>query len=122
MCIRDRDLRINIYYQDTDSMHIEDEKISMLADEFKKRYGRELIGSDIGQFHNDFDELENAYCVLHISAGKKIYYDLLRNDKGQTAEHLRLKGIPSETIINHANKYFKGRVKNYIKHYTGVKK
>ena len=49
------DLDIKIYYQDTDSMHIEKDKLNLLADEFKKRYNHELIGKNLGQFHNDFD-------------------------------------------------------------------
>ena len=57
MCLTE-DLKVNIYYQDTDSMHIEHDKINHLSEEFKKKYNRELIGEDvIGCFHNDFDEL-----------------------------------------------------------------
>lgn len=33
MCLAE-DLKINIYYQDTDSMHIEADKIEKLSDEF----------------------------------------------------------------------------------------
>ena len=54
------------------NMHIEHNKISLLANEFNKIYNRELIGEDIiGRYHNDFDELKNAYTTLHISLGKK---------------------------------------------------
>ena len=67
MCLAE-DLKIPIYYQDTDSMHVVHEKIPLLAEEFKKKYGRELIGENImGCFHNDFDELKNAYCTFHVS-------------------------------------------------------
>ena len=60
MCLAE-DLGINIYYQDTDSMHIEHDKINLLADAYRKKYHRELIGEDtIGCFHNDFDELKDA--------------------------------------------------------------
>ena len=66
MCLAE-DLGINIYYQDTDSMHIEHDKIQMLASEYKQIYHRELIGEDIiGCFHNDFDELKDAFATLHI--------------------------------------------------------
>ena len=106
------DLGINIYYQDTDSMHIEHDKIELLAQEYKRIHNRELIGEDtIGRFHNDFDELKDAYTTLHISLGKKMYYDELTNDKGGHAEHFRMKGIPNNVIVNHANEFFNGSVK-----------
>ena len=90
MCLAE-DLDIKIYYQDTDSMHIEHEKLETLANEFRKIHQRELIGENIiGCFHNDFDELKDAYCVEHISCGKKIYCDVLKNDKGQDALHFRM--------------------------------
>ena len=112
MCLAE-DLGINIYYQDTDSMHIEHDKIELLANEYKKKYSRELIGEDtIGCFHNDFDELKDAFTTLHISLGKKMYYDELANDKGEHAEHFRMKGIPNNVIINHAKQYFNNSVKS----------
>ncbi len=105
------DLDINIYYQDTDSMHIDHDKVPLLDQEFEKLYGRKLIGENkMGCFHNDFDELKDAYATLHISLGKKMYYDKLENDEGKTAEHYRLKGIPQDAIRRTADKYFNGSV------------
>ena len=37
------DLNIKIFYQDTDSMRIEKERLNDLSEEFKKKYNRELI-------------------------------------------------------------------------------
>ena len=120
MCLAE-DLEIPIYYQDTDSMHIEHDKLTLLADEYKNKYNRDLIGENImGRFHNDFDELPNAYCVFHVSLGKKMYYDELKNDKGEHAEHFRMKGIPNDVIIDYANKKFNGNVKAlYMYLYNG---
>ena len=113
MCLAE-DLGINIYYQDTDSMHIEHDKIDILAKAFREKYGRDLIGEDtIGCFHNDFDELHDAFTTLHISLGKKMYYDELSNSHGEHAEHFRMKGIPNAVIIDHARKYFENSVKNH---------
>ena len=110
MCLAE-DEGINIYYQDTDSMHIEADKLQQLAKAFKNKYNRELIGDAMGQFHDDFDELKNnPRAIVHISAGKKMYYDKLINDNGETAEHFRLKGVPQQCIINTANKRFNGSV------------
>ena len=110
MCLAE-DEGINIYYQDTDSMHIESDKLQQLADAFERKYNRALIGDDMGQFHDDFDELKhNPRAIVHISAGKKMYYDKLINDLGETAEHFRLKGVPQLCIINTAAKRYNGSV------------
>ena len=118
MCLAE-DLGIEIYYQDTDSMHIEYDKVEYLNQEFAKKYSRELIGSGMGNFHTDF-EPANAYCVRHISLGKKMYLDVLEFEDAsgnlQHKNHIRLKGIPEQVIINHANKYFSGDVAKLYEH------
>ena len=53
MCLSE-DLGLDIYYQDTDSIHIKTDAIETLADEYFKRYNRDLIGEGMGQFHTDF--------------------------------------------------------------------
>ena len=50
------DLGLDVYYTDTDSMIMPLKNLKPLADEFQKRYGRELIGKQLGQFHPDFVE------------------------------------------------------------------
>lgn len=82
-----QDNNINIYYQDTDSMHIEKNKIPLLSNLFKEKYNRDLIGEQLGQFHSDFNTFElwngnknNETCsYLCIVCGKKIYNDILEN-------------------------------------------
>ena len=111
---------INIYYQDTDSMHIERDKLPLLADKYRELYNRELIGNNMGCFHNDFDELKDAYAVFHVSLGKKMYYDELTNDAGEHAEHYRMKGIPNDLIKEKAIEKFNGSVKSlYVYLYNG---
>lgn len=97
MCTAE-DIGIKIYYQDTDSMHIQKNKIDDLAKEFKNRYGRELIGKNLGQFHNDFDEVENGYAYKSIFVGKKMYVDMLKNDKGEYGIHYRMKGVNLDCV------------------------
>ena len=116
MCLAE-DLNINIYYQDTDSMHIEHEKLPLLAEEFKRIHGRELIGENtLGCFHNDFDELKDAYAIEHISCGKKVYIDILANDEGGHAIHFRMKGAPQKSIVIAANENFNGDILSLYKH------
>lgn len=109
------DNNINIYYQDTDSMHIDDDSIDKLADLFLKKYNRVLIGENMGQFHSDFDfkhdkgttpiSIESIYC------GKKSYIDkveyILNNEKN-IGYHVRLKGIPKKTIDSYVSKNYDG--------------
>ena len=97
MCTAE-DIGIKIYYQDTDSMHIQKNKIDDLANEYKKRYGRELIGKNLGQFHNDFDEVENGYAYKSIFVGKKMYVDMLKNDKNESGIHYRMKGVNLDCV------------------------
>ena len=97
MCTAE-DIGIKIYYQDTDSMHIEKNKINNLAEEYKKRFGRELIGKNLGQFHNDFDEVENGYAYKSIFVGKKMYVDMLKNEKNESGIHYRMKGVNLDCV------------------------
>lgn len=97
MCTAE-DIGIKIYYQDTDSMHIQKNKIDDLAKEYKKRFGRELIGKNLGQFHNDFDEVENGYAYKSIFVGKKMYVDILKNEKGEQGIHYRMKGVNLDCV------------------------
>ena len=92
------DIGIKIYYQDTDSMHIEKNKINYLAEEYKNRYGRELIGKNLGQFHNDFDEVENGYAYKSIFVGKKMYVDMLKNEENVQGIHYRMKGVNLDCV------------------------
>ena len=97
MCTAE-DIGIKIYYQDTDSMHIQKNKIDDLAEEYKKRFGRELIGKNLGQFHNDFDEVENGYAYKSIFVGKKMYVDMLKNEKNEQGIHYRMKGVNLDCV------------------------
>lgn len=99
-----------IYYTDTDSGHFCESEIDELASEFKKRYGRELIGSNLGQFHCDFENIENdasmPVSVKSFFLGKKSYIDMLQDDKQNIAFHVRMKGIPASCLVQTANSLF----------------
>lgn len=106
MCLAE-DISIPIYYQDTDSMHIDFENIERLSQKYKETYNKELIGKGLGQFHTDFSskkleidekdeklmneveeykknkatgtELE-IYSTKSIFLGKKCYIDYITTD------------------------------------------
>lgn len=99
------DNNINVYYQDTDSMHLDEDKIKLLGDKYRETYNRELIGKDLGQFHSDFDfeGHRDIRAVKSIFLGKKSYIDELEGVCEKTGEvhtsyHIRLKGISNDSI------------------------
>lgn len=100
MCLAE-DLGIMIYYQDTDSMHIPVKDIPLLEQKYKELYGRVLRGSDMGQFHPDFESNKikgELQSVESYFLGKKAYCDKLQNENGEVDYHLRLKGIPNNLL------------------------
>jgi len=104
------DLGFPVYYQDTDSIHIHQMNLTQLADEYRKRYGRELIGKQLGQFHSDFATFGTSsrmpVAIRSIFCAKKTYTDQLQNSSGEIAFHIRMKGVPSDVIVKRANELF----------------
>ena len=95
---------IDIYYQDTDSLHLKESDVSKLADIYKDKYGRELIGKQMTQFHCDFDSFPGAIGDIHsrklIALGKKSYLDILVDENGNEGYHIRMKGVPKQCVLN----------------------
>lgn len=114
MCLAE-DNNIEIKYEDTDSIHLYDKNVEELADLFKAKYGRELIGEEMGEFHTDFailnedgDKEQNrdkSYPITAVESiflGKKSYIDKLEyKDKEGNLKynyHIRMKGLPTSVI------------------------
>ena len=113
ICLAD-DKSIDIYYQDTDSMHLQNKDIENLAEKFKEKYARDLIGKNLGQFHSDFEleDCNNIVATKSIFLGKKCYIDQLegidKNGQKKIGFHIRMKGIPDKCIkyvVNNNEKY-----------------
>ena len=108
MCLAE-DLGIPLYYQDTDSIHMKECDIDRLAREYKAKYGRDLIGKELGQFHSDFAIIDGCKEMPHAThslfAGKKTYIDMLESE-GKVAFHCRAKGIPTDVMIKTSNKLY----------------
>ena len=104
MCLaEDNDMKI--YYQDTDSMHIEDRHIKSLSKMYKEKYNKELIGKEMGQFHSDFSSdkiVKDIIAIKSIFLGKKAYADVLEgkdaNNNVIIDYHIRLKGVSDKAI------------------------
>lgn len=104
MCLAD-DLNIDIYYQDTDSMHIRKDQVPLLEEKFYEKYHRELRGTNLTQFHPDFNPPKEGISipdeVVAIESyflGKKCYIDLLEDQEGNRSYHVRMKGISNAAI------------------------
>jgi hypothetical protein len=113
MCLAE-DIGIDIYYQDTDSMHLQEEGIETLSNNYKSLYDRDLIGKNLGQFHSDFDfhdeegNKRNDIVDIHASRslflGEKCYIDELKGTNKNTGAietdyHIRMKGVPNSCIL-----------------------
>ena len=95
---------IRIFYQDTDSIHLFESDVKLIAKLYKDKYGKGLIGESLTQFHNDFDGFNGSVGMIHsrklIALGKKCYLDILVDEQGNEGYHIRLKGIPKQVILN----------------------
>ena len=112
MCLNE-DLGINMYYQDTDSIHMDANRLEELKKKYKEKYHNnankgELMGENMGQFGCDYEmdnagENERVICKNAIFLGKKCYLEKLESkDKdGIIIEdyHIRMKGIPNDCIL-----------------------
>ena len=114
---------ISIFYQDTDSLHIREEDVIKLAEIYKLKYNKELIGTSMTQFHTDFDNFEgsigNIYSRKLIALGKKSYLDILVDEAGNEGYHIRLKGIPKQVILNKCKHENISVEELYLKLYNG---
>lgn len=124
MCLAE-DNEIEIYYQDTDSMHIDNNSITKLGNLFKNKYGRDLIGKSLGQFHCDFEDI-NKKKALHttrtIILGKKTYFDEVLYEDGSKHTHFRMKGIPKDVLSLKAKNKYNGNMKKlYLDLYNGTR-
>lgn len=117
------DNNIDIYYTDCDSIHMLQKDVKTLGDRFREKYGRELIGKYMGQFHTDFDSQKikgPVWSKKFIGLGKKAYLDILTNEKGEEDYHIRFKGAHSSNIINHCKATNMSVEDFYMKLYNGT--
>ena len=70
------DVGVKIYYQDTDSIHLNYDDVDKVVKRYKGKYGLELVGEDLGNFHIDFsmDKANSEiYAIESLFLGKKTY-------------------------------------------------
>jgi hypothetical protein len=126
MCLAE-DNDINLFYQDTDSIHMFDEDVNKLADLYKEKFDKELVGSHLGQFHSDFacpEGYKDSVSKKFIALGKKCYYDQIECTNIDTNEkilidHIRMKGVTDYSIIHKAKQLNKSVFDVYKDLYDG---
>jgi hypothetical protein len=100
---------INNYYMDTDSMHIELDKVPQLAQLFEAEVGYPLLGDGFGQFKCDFAlkdaqgrPCKNVRANGSLIVGKKCYLDMLEgtdpDGNPATGFHARIKGCSAAAL------------------------
>lgn len=115
------DLGCHIYYQDTDSFMIEKEDLPKLEKAFNEKYQRNLIGSNLGQFHCDFPSIKNhdemPYSIEAYFLMKKMYIHKITDSTGEIDYVIRGKGLTMNSIKYLANEKFEG---DYMKLYKSL--
>lgn len=135
-----------IFYTDTDSIHISEPAWGELEAIYKNKYDETLEGKNLGQFHSDF-EMDGTFMIRNgtlvptdldksvlqggslysrklIICGKKAYLDILTSTKNTALElyHFRLKGIPEKSIVAKCNANYEGQIERlYEELVTGIK-
>ena len=93
----------SIFYQDTDSYHILRSEVQPLADRYREKYGAELLGSSLCQFHVDYEyekPLETLYSEHSVYVCPKVYAERIRCDDDEAFDEIffRCKGVPAYSI------------------------
>lgn len=100
-------LNLDSYYQDTDSIFMNEEHIDIIDKAYKKETGVELLGNELGQFKTDLKikgckevKGSNAYFL-----GKKCYYikmtgQDIKSGNQITKDKIRMAGV-SDTAIEY---------------------
>ena len=67
---------LKIYYQDTDSIHLNYDDVDKVVKRYKEKYGLELVGKNLSNFHIDFKmpgarKKAEIYAIESLLLGKK---------------------------------------------------
>lgn len=95
-----------VYYTDTDSIHVRAEDVEPIRELCRVKYGREVIGNDESQMHNDFsiEHDVDAVGVKAIYCGPKCYFIDAegKNRDGKVIKDqcvTKLKGVTKDGLI-----------------------
>jgi len=109
-------LGIPVHYTDTDSMFIDRCRFDDLVERYEQKFGRPLIGDDLGQFHNDLPKGYKYISKMYL-IGKKCYLAQMVHENGSNGLNPKFKGVCKELLyknpwINYG-KLFRGKSVEY---------
>jgi hypothetical protein len=113
MCLAENN-DIDIYYQDTDSLHLRQDKLEDLMSLYYNVYNRVLNGNGMGEFNSDFSMsgCSGVHSKKFIGLGKKTYLDVLngtlKDGTIKTDYHIRMKGVPNSCVRWTADRLYGG--------------
>ena len=94
-----------IYHQATGSIHLHYDDVDNIENVYKEKYGSELVGEELGNFHIDFSMGKSntgTYAMESLFLGKNTYIDSLeptdKDGKTINSDHIIMKGIPTPCI------------------------
>ena len=103
------DCGVEIYYQDTDPIHLNYDDVDKLVNRYNENYKQDLVGQGLGNFHVDFSmdwavsEIYGNECYF---LGTNTYIDMLESTNTDNTiineEHIRMRGIPAACIKYYA--------------------
>lgn len=114
------DMKLPIYYTDTDSFVIDRSSRLVLADAFRVRYGQELVGDQLGQMHSDFSfkhegksvSPELVHSTHFFPMAKKLYLHCLvatmADGKVHHSIQFKSKGCTQAGLLYKAREYGEG--------------
>ena len=77
------DCGVKAFYQDTDSTHLNYDDVDKVVKGYEEKYGVDLVGEYLGNFHVDFPDIEKdcgeVYAIESFVLGKKTYFDHLES-------------------------------------------
>ena len=104
---------IKMYYQDTDSIHLNYEGVDKTENPYKENCGSELVGEELGNFHIDFSmdsSSSEIYAIGSLFLGKKTYIyiyifileSIAKDGKTINSEHSMRKRVLTSCIKYYA--------------------
>ena len=115
------DMKLNLYYTDTDSFVCDHGAVPALAGAFAVRYGFPLLGTEMMRFHSDFTfklpngkalDPERVYSTDFWPMGKKLYCHALEGEteEGEVVKSIQFKckGCTHEGLVYKAREYGAG--------------
>ncbi len=115
------DQDIDIYYTDTDSIHLDIENVHKLSKIYEILHQENIMHDNLGGFKMDLNKKEHGYIIDDIYAknviylGKKVYYCQLNTD----FDYARARGITKKALIHKSAEFNDSLMDVYKEKYYG---